>query len=78
MDHEHLKQMQASAYSRAKTANGESIDPARRAEQLADEREARLLTMINEAVYFGTIKAHLTLAVIGAVLWFAASRLFLR
>jgi hypothetical protein len=74
VNHEHLKQMQASAYGQVKAAGADAIDPTHRAELLADEREARLLTMINEAVYFGTIKAHLTLAVIGALLWFIAVR----
>lgn len=70
MNHDFLKQLQDHTYVRLKEEGADALDPARRAELLADAREQRLLTMINEAVYFGTLKAHLTLAVIGAVVWF--------
>lgn len=70
MNHDFLKQLQDHTYVRLKEEGADALDPVRRAELLADARERRLLMMINEAVYFGTIKAHLTLAVIGAVVWF--------
>lgn len=35
----------------------------------ADAREWRMLEAMNQAVFWGTLKAHLTLAVIGGVLW---------
>ncbi len=44
-------------------------DEARRAELMEEAREQRLLAMLNDAVFWGTLKAHLALAVIGAIAW---------
>lgn len=77
MNHDFLKQLQDHTYVRLKEEGADALDPVRRAELLADARERRLLTMINEAVYFGTIKAHLTLAAIGVVAWLIVVKVFL-
>lgn len=77
MNNDFLKEQQDHSYVRLKHEGSGAQDPVRRAELLADAREQRLLTMINEAVYFGTIKAHLTLAAIGAVLWLVVVKVFL-
>lgn len=70
MNQTYLEQLQEHAYTRLKTEGAAATDPARRSELLADAREQRLLEMMNDAVFFGTLKAHLTLAVIGAGVWF--------
>lgn len=74
MNQNYLEQLQQHAYARLKTEGAEATDPTRRAELLSDAREQRLLEMMNDAVFYGTLKAHLVLAVIGAAAWFVIFR----
>ncbi len=76
MNQSDLQRLQSEAYTLLTAQEADSENATRREELLADAREQRLLTIINEAVYFGTIKAHLTLAVLGGLAWAALTQVF--
>lgn len=70
MNRSDLEHAQQVGYSVAKESGATEPDPgARRAELLADARELRLRELLNSAVFWGTLKAHLTLAVLGGIAW---------
>lgn len=67
---ETLVELQQHARRALKHEPGTDLDPRdKRAELLADAREQRLLVAINQAVFWGVLGAHLTLALIGGVAW---------
>lgn len=70
MNYDTLKQLQAESEQRLKTAGADALDPVRRAEMVADARERRMLTIVNDAVFWGVLKAHLAIAVLGGLVWF--------